>query len=183
MPAPGQCWRHIVLTTRRAWMPGDPRGFRSRRHRVHSTGDYRHPPPADEHAGLRAHALRLAGGAARIVFESVEIRRRVGIEFIDYLVDTCSQQVAIIAVAPTHTHLLATTPVDLEETRRLIGEAKATASNAIREFIPGRVWADGGGFREIRNRAHQRRTFQYIARHQAEGAWVWTCRDPTPPKD
>ncbi len=50
-------WRHIVIGTLRSWLHGDERGFRSRRHRVHSSGDDNDPPPPGEHAGLhRYHA-------------------------------------------------------------------------------------------------------------------------------
>jgi hypothetical protein len=45
-------WRHVIISTRRSWLHGDAREFRSRRHRIHSLGDYRNIPPAGEHAGL-----------------------------------------------------------------------------------------------------------------------------------
>jgi len=60
-------WRHVVLGTRRSWLHGDGRGFRSRGHRIHSSGDYRDPPPEGEHAGLRAyHEKRAKGPAIRV---------------------------------------------------------------------------------------------------------------------
>jgi hypothetical protein len=39
------CWFHVILTTYGAWLPGDPRGFRTRHHRDHVEGDYKSPPP------------------------------------------------------------------------------------------------------------------------------------------
>jgi hypothetical protein len=39
------CWFHVILTTYGAWLPGDPRGFRTRHHRDHVDGDYKSPPP------------------------------------------------------------------------------------------------------------------------------------------
>ncbi len=52
MPTPGKCWWHNILSTHGSWLPGNPRGFRSRNHRIHSSGDYKNPPPLGEHAGL-----------------------------------------------------------------------------------------------------------------------------------
>ncbi|HEX3314753.1 MAG TPA: hypothetical protein VHR72_07680 [Gemmataceae bacterium] len=31
------------LSTYGSWLPGNPRGFRSRKHRIHSSGDYKNP--------------------------------------------------------------------------------------------------------------------------------------------
>ena len=45
-------WRHVVIGTLRSWNFGDERGFRSRGHRIHSSGDYKNPPPRGEHAKL-----------------------------------------------------------------------------------------------------------------------------------
>ena len=50
-------WFHIQWSTFGAWLPGDPRGFRNHKHRVHSSGDYRNPPPEGEHAGLLRYAI------------------------------------------------------------------------------------------------------------------------------
>lgn len=35
------------------WISGDDRGFRSANHKIHSSGDYKNPPPPGEHEGLR----------------------------------------------------------------------------------------------------------------------------------
>ncbi len=37
---------HVMFSTRGHWLPVDPRGFRNRDHRIHSSGDYTHPPRA-----------------------------------------------------------------------------------------------------------------------------------------
>jgi hypothetical protein len=38
-------WYHVTGSTYGAWLPGDPRGFRTRHHRQHVEGDYKDPPP------------------------------------------------------------------------------------------------------------------------------------------
>jgi len=52
-------WIHAYWSTFGVWLPGDPRGFRSRGHRIHSSGNYKDPPPTGEHAGLWLHARRM----------------------------------------------------------------------------------------------------------------------------
>ncbi|WP_437230609.1 hypothetical protein SH661x_002053 [Planctomicrobium sp. SH661] len=52
-------WFHVTLTTYGAWLPGDPRGFRTRHHREHVEGDYRDPPPAGKYEGLHRASERL----------------------------------------------------------------------------------------------------------------------------
>jgi hypothetical protein len=54
-------WRHIVCNTKCSWLPGDDRGFRSREHRIHSSGDYKNPPPKNEHEGLRRYQEEKSG--------------------------------------------------------------------------------------------------------------------------
>ena len=46
MSAPWNRWFHCIGGTYGSWLPGDPRGFRTRHHREHVEGDYRNPPPA-----------------------------------------------------------------------------------------------------------------------------------------
>jgi hypothetical protein len=48
MTQPGMLWRHVVINTHCTWLHGDDRGFRSRHHRVHSSGDYRNPPSSGQ---------------------------------------------------------------------------------------------------------------------------------------
>ena len=59
-------WRHVTLNTKNSWLPGDERGFRNRDHRIHSTGDYKTPPPKQEHAGLRRYNETGAGDMIEI---------------------------------------------------------------------------------------------------------------------
>jgi hypothetical protein len=43
--------------------------------------------------------------------------------------------------------------------------------------LPGKVWAAGGDPIPIKDKAHQRRVYEYILRHKKQGAWVWSFRD------
>ncbi len=42
---PWNDWYHIMFHTYGTWLPGDPKGFRTRHHRGHVEGDYKNPPP------------------------------------------------------------------------------------------------------------------------------------------
>ena len=73
-----RAWAHVVTSTRGQWLPGDRRGFRSRQHRVHSSGDYRRPPPPEEHEGLRRVAEAISTGPVFLA----TVHRRVVVEAI-----------------------------------------------------------------------------------------------------
>jgi len=169
MPDPRLCWRHVVLSTLNSWLPGDPRGFRSKRHKTHSGGDYRHRPPQDEHAGLHQYA-RLISGSPVVI--PVRHRPTVGRTILDKLEHRC----LTLAVAGMHVHLLAELPVDLAATKKTLGRCKGAASHAIREVLPGRVWARDGDYKMIRDYQHQQRAYRYIL--DQDNAWIWDFRQP-----
>jgi hypothetical protein len=55
MPLPSRMWRHVILFTFGTWLQGDTSGFRTRNHKIHSSGDYKVPPPKEEQEGLRIY--------------------------------------------------------------------------------------------------------------------------------
>ena len=55
MATKGKAWWHTQFSNYCAWLPGDERGFRNRDHRIDSGGDYKNPPPPEEHEGLRRY--------------------------------------------------------------------------------------------------------------------------------
>src|SRR5436189_277231 len=108
MPQPGLRWWHVIINTRSSWLHGDPRGFRSRNHRIHSSGDYKTPPPPGEHAGLlRYHQKR---AAARITIPSA-MRQRIGEEIIAFLTDR-GYRVLVVSVSGEHVHILVELPAE-----------------------------------------------------------------------
>jgi len=173
MPTPGNRWYHIILNTRGTWLPGDPRGFRSRKHRTHSRGDYKHPPPQGEHAGLHHHSQKLSGPPITFV---TSLRPTVGRAILDKI-NTQNHTVLSICVGSNHTHVLTKLPNDRTLVKKLVGSWKQAASHRIRLEIPGKVWASGCDPIPIRDRTHQIQTYRYILRHECEGAWVWSFSD------
>lgn len=173
MPTPGKLWRHVTINTRCTWLHGDPRGFRDHDHRVHSSGDYKDPPPPDEHSGLHDYMNRRAGEPVTI---ASELRERIGLALVKKLT-TIGHRMLVACVGSRHTHIVVELPQSLSDAKREIGRAKQAASHAVRDAMPGRIWADGGDFRLINDQEHARNTFEYILDHAEEGAWVWSYKN------
>ncbi len=170
MPTPGKNWFHITLGTLGSWLPGDPRGFRSKTDNIHSSGDHRNPPPPGEHAGLLNYSKQLKPHATLI---PMPLRPVIG----EAIVNNATQrghQLAAMSVAAMHVHMLIELP--RHDTAAIIGKVKRHGSIAVTKTMPGRLWAEGCGIKPIKDKAHQVNTFNYILRHQEQGAWVWTFK-------
>lgn len=168
-------WRHVIINTRGTWLHGDPRGFRNRKHRIHSSGDYRNPPPHGEHAALHEyHKDR----SAREVHIGRDHRAVIGREIVRHL-QTRGYRTLAIAVTKVHAHLLVELPDSLDDVKAIIGDAKRLSSRAVKPSMPGRIWAAGGTYKRVVEQSHQKRAFDYILYGQGEGAWTWSFRDGT----
>lgn len=173
MPTPGKCWRHIVLNTHSSWLHGDPRGFRSRGHRIHSSGDYRNPPPPQEHLGLHLHQIARSA-------EETKLPQSVFAAMGEAIVTNLHSQrhlLAALYVGSMHTHLLAEYPESLDELRKICGWCKYFATRAARRVEPGlkgiEIWAEGEGYTPVRNSGHFANAVHYILYKQAPSGWTW----------
>jgi REP element-mobilizing transposase RayT len=164
-------WRHVIISTVNSWLPGDPRGFRTLHHKIHSSGDYKNPPPPGEHAGLHRYSDEISKDAVIIPWD---LRAIVGKKLVEKL-KQMEYRVLAVAVAGMHSHMLAELPEDVVATRKIVGQCKSASSHAIREHLPGRVWGHLGKFKPVRSTKHQRNTYHYIL--EQEDAWVWSFRD------
>ncbi len=170
MPKDGCAWWHLILTARNTWLPGDARGFRNRDHRIHSSGDYKNPPPPEEHAGLRTYCQTLAG--EEILFPN-SLRDPMGNAILATLRKADLRCLAI-AICQTHCHVLVECADESTAANHLASRLKQTASFAVRDQKPGRLWSDGCKAIRVKDQTHQHRIFRYILNHaQKEGAWVW----------
>ncbi|MBM4109048.1 MAG: hypothetical protein FJ255_09625 [Phycisphaerae bacterium] len=160
-------WVHMMSSYRGQWIPGDRRGFRSRGHRVHSSGDYRRPPPEDEHAGLRRHVLGIMDEPVRLSPEQVAILVRS----LGEKLEAMDVAVAILAADATHCHALFN--AGDRAPRVLFGRAKQFASHRLRIEVPGKLWGASSGGREVRTQEHFVDALGYIADHGRRGAFVW----------
>src|ERR1051325_3887554 len=149
MPQPGKLWRHVVIGTHNSWLPGDPRGFRTEDHKIHSSGDYKNPPPVGEHAGLFKYSKRISGAAVVI---PTELRETVGRAIVAKLQQE-HHRVLAVSVSGMHSHWLVELPDDMPTIWKIIGQCKSASSHAVRKQLPGRVWARQGNPKRINDKA------------------------------
>lgn len=173
MPNPGKRWYHVTIGTYNSWLPGDPRGFRARDHKIHSSGHHKNPPPEGEHAGLHQHSQSISQHATVL---PAELRGLIAHKLAQQL-EKHGIRILIVSVGGMHAHLLAELPDDGTKAKRLIGITKKGASQAVNKQLPGRMWARGCGLKLVRDQSHQQNTFHYIKRHENDGAFVWTFTD------
>src|SRR5688572_7244370 len=96
-------WFHLIFTTYGAWLPGDPRGFRTRSHRDHVEGDYDSPPEPDIYDGLhQASEFRQAQPSTTI---AAEFRPLIGEALRDRLQQEGGEVIAV-ACGGQHAHVL-----------------------------------------------------------------------------
>lgn len=159
---------HVIWSTYGSWLPGDPRDFRTRHHRMHVEGDYRNPPPPGTHAGLRRHARQAMGG------DPVVIPRRLRPVAGEAALERLAIEGAVIlalSLAGQHVHVAFLG--DSGDVKPAIGRVKKVSSHRIRQELPGQVWAGGCKVVRVREDAHWRNVLTYLGNHAREGAWVW----------
>ena len=199
-------WYHCMSNTYGTWLPGDPRGFRTRKHREHVDGDYKNPPAKGKYNSRHEQGKRLLKRDPVILSPDA---RRACVEAMVYAwVEVHQVEVLAASVGGMHMHVLARfrrespKPVDpqkpspsrggLRETdpaRYFVGIAKERSAKALTAaglVEPGGVWAKRGKVVVIKDRTHQLNVYQYILDHALEGAAVWSFKDddkrkkPTP---
>src|SRR6188508_1399655 len=73
-------WYHIMCHTYGTWLPGHPKGFRTRHHREHVDGDYKNPPPKGKYDKLWKRSRELMKRDP--VYLTPEQRERAVAEFV-----------------------------------------------------------------------------------------------------
>ena len=174
----GRRWRHVIVNTHRSWLHGDPRGFRSRRHRIHSSGDYQNPPPKGEHAGL--HEYHKGQAAVEVEVEIDEAWRPVacGVH-VRFLIEN-GYRVLAASVSGKHAHLLVELPDNVAEVKRIIGQCKERSSRALPKSPTGHWWSAGCTYKPVIDDDHLEAARGYILTRQGPSAWTWAEGDPLP---
>jgi len=166
-------WYHVDGHTYGTWLRGDPRGWRSRKHREHVDGDYRHPPPEGMYDDLWAHSKAL------MKHDPVHLDRHARRAAGQALVEMLRQQnteLLVLSMDAVHFHLLGRFAGG--GIRSVVGRAKKHAYHVLRSAgHTGRLWARRCRPLPVTDRAHQLNVFRYIRNHGARGAWVWTFRE------
>ena len=162
-------WVHATVTCYGQWLPGDPRGFRTKRHREHVEGDYKRPPVKDYTGRHRRSRSLLTQTPVRLT----PPHRAVALDMIRERVEFLNVTPAAIAVAATHVHIYGRFPAG--EPRKLLGRAKRNATERLREIGLGeKVWAKRSRCEVVETRGHARNLYAYILRHaEKEGAALY----------
>ena len=173
MPKRGMRWRHVIINTKSSWLHGDKRGFRSRGHRIHSSGDYKNPPPEAEHEGLRDYMREHSS-------DRVHIPLNLRVPILEALVGRLKKEGFLIltaSVGALHAHALVELPDHRATVRRIIGRCKRCACEAVKRELPGSIWSASGEFKPVNTRSHQRRAYKYIYEDQEPDAATWSYKD------
>ena len=176
---PWNNWYHCMGNTYGTWLPGSPKGFRTRHHREHVEGDYRHPPPR----GTYDHALEHAKSLMKrnpVYLESMEQRQRALEELVASLLRR-DVPLEVMSVDRVHVHALA--PFPDHDPRHWIGIAKKESSHYCKQTghaPPGGLWATRIKCEPVKSAAHWANTVRYILDHAKKGAVVWQRPEPDP---
>jgi hypothetical protein len=161
-------WAHVYSAYLGQWLPGDPRNFNSRRHRIHSERRvYVDDPPLTEHRALYSHGQAL-------LKKKVFINTDVAPHLLEALrLKLCELEVPTAALACHCTHFHALIKVGDQNAKPLFGRAKQAGSHAVRAHVPGRLWGRSSGVTRMRGFRHFASAFWYILAHKEQGAVVW----------
>ena len=155
------------------WLPGDPRGWRDKKHRTHVEGDYKNPPPpgyGDEllersKSLLKHPPVRLSPPQREVAGRAMVDSLRAG-----------GFEPLVLSLDALHYHILAR--FRDRRVRRFVGQAKLNAWYRLRErWDVKEVWQRLCDVTPIEDREHQVRVFHYIQNHKNVGAWIWTFRE------
>jgi len=169
----GHCWRFVTINTHSSWLPGDERGFRNRDHRIHSSGDYKNPPPKDEHAGLRKFNQ---DNSTQMVKISKLLRSIIGLAIIARLKKE-GYRILAISVSFDHVHILVELPDDIPTIKRIMGRCKRNACEAVKHEMPGTIWSSGGDWKPVDDQERQDNSYNYVLTKQRPRAWTWSFKD------
>ncbi|HSU66967.1 MAG TPA: hypothetical protein VLJ39_08860 [Tepidisphaeraceae bacterium] len=168
---PWNDWYHCMGHTYGTWLPGDPKGFRTRHHREHIEGDYKHPPPKGMYDKRHEQAKDLMKRDP--IFLTIDQRLLI----VRLLVESLQRRnfdIATACVIEVHFHILARIPD--HDPGHWIGVAKKESSHYAKEQSQapaGGLWAVRSKSLPIHSRGHQLNTAKYIFDHCEEGAAVW----------
>ncbi len=173
---PWHNWYHCIGNTYGTWLPGDPRGWRSRDHRYHCEGDYKSPPPEGEYEGMHEDMKRRMGrDAVWLCAEAIPIA-------CDAFVEKLTKKgiaVSAVAIVPYGYHVVG--QFNDHKPRHWLGLAKKNSAFALVDAglaKRGGVWAARGLCKPITDEYHWRNATSYVLKHVREGGAVWSVNQP-----
>jgi hypothetical protein len=171
-------WYHCMCNTYGTWLRGDPRGWRTRHHREHVEGDYKHPPAPGTWERTYERSLRLMDRAA---VHLTRQQRRIAVDTLIATLIFHGIETIAVSLDDHHLHLLAR--FRDHKPRAWLGIAKKNASRELsdRNLLPeGGIWGKRSKCEPVKDRQHQLAIFRYVLNHARQGAATWNFRQPAP---
>jgi len=183
-------WYHLIGSTYGTWLRGEPRGFRTYRHRMHIEGDYHNPPPEYRYQFLFDYSKRSLRYPP-VILNNEQRRIICGSMLQRFQID--GVEVAALAILSNHFHLLSRFPELTSQQRKrfnlsilhdgrdpaprhFVGLARKHASFILSEHHlkpPSRVWASRPKCLPVNDQQHHQHAFNYIAHHAEQQAAVY----------
>jgi len=182
-------WYHCIGNTYGSWLPGDPRGWRTREHRQHIDGDYKSPPPRGKYDQWHEHSKGLMEREAVVLRED---QQQIVLDVIAESLALNEILCAVISVSPMHAHVLARFVIGrrtssgkliADPARHYFGIARKRASRRLSEngsIPPGGLWSKRTTIVPITDQSHLENVLDYIQRHIQEGAVIYLNDDRSP---
>jgi hypothetical protein len=171
-------WFHIMFHTYGTWLPGDPKGFRTRHRREHVEGDYKNPPPKGKYDHLWQRSKNLMKRDA--VYLTPAQRERAVDEFVRSF-KKWSIPLRIMSIDRIHFHALARFPDN--NPRHYVGLAKKECSAFMKRdgVAPeGGLWAVRCECVPIADAQHFKKATGSIRDHRKVGGVIYEPEAPTP---
>ena len=172
---PWNNWYHVMCHTYGTWLPGDPKGFRTRHHREHVEGDYKNPPPRGKYDQLWKRSKELMKRDP--VYLTVPQRQRAVEEFAKSFAKW-RVLVAILSIDRIHFHGII--QVLTYNPRHFVGLAKKECSAYMKLdglTAPGGLWAVRCKCLPIADDSHLTSARDYIHDHIDLGAAIYQPAD------
>lgn len=169
-------WFHINGNTCGTWVHGDTRGWRSRHHRDHVTGDYKHPPAPGMYDRLETWSENMMGKEPIRLPDPSPSSARAGNGLRVTVAGGAGGYSLARRGALSH-------PWEVCESIGQASRGPGEETLILHRFKTGHrrtPWAKGCHVLPIKDRAHQVNVYNYIRRHGHKGAFVWTYLDPAP---
>ncbi len=155
------------------WLPGDPRGFQTKRGRDYVPPPKRYAKPAektynpDDYSELFQQSKRLSKGAVRLTRQQQETVLDACVDRIDRMVPKVKP--ALLTINRWHVHLVSRfTGIAI---RQAVGQYKQAATVALGDppSGPPRWWTQGCHMTSLRDSPAVRGAISYLWRHVDEG--------------
>lgn len=167
-------WWLITWTTYASWLPGDPRGFRTRRGKEYVPPPRRYTNPGEPTYDPREYSNRFqnAKASTETCVKLTPPQQRIVMDAVISEIDAIPITSAIASVGSTHIHWLALfgdRPI-----RTTVGRIKSQATHRLNTagFDGKRPWSKNCDMKSKTTDHEFRSAFHYIHRHTREGCLI-----------